>query len=127
MSIVLAFVDDLMFMSRIREAARHSGAEVRPVRSVEGLREGAHRGARLVLVDADGDRLPWAEAVSSLGDDAGRSQLSVVAFVSHVAADRAEAARVAGCDRVLARGAFVRELPALIAAATPAAPEETAP
>jgi hypothetical protein len=40
-----------------------------------------------------------------------------VAFLSHVHAEGAEAARAAGCSRVLARSAFVQELPRLIAAA----------
>jgi hypothetical protein len=43
----------------------------------------------------------------------------VVAFVSHVRPERAEAARAAGAGRVLSRGAFVRELPGLLAAALP--------
>jgi CheY-like chemotaxis protein len=117
MSRVLALVDDLLFLSRIREAARGAGAEVGAVRGSADLLAAARDGGRLVLVDADSSRLPWAEAVRALRSDPSLSSLPVVAFLSHVHADRAEAARAAGCTRVLARGAFVQALPTLLAAA----------
>jgi CheY-like chemotaxis protein len=117
MSHVIALVDDLMFLSRIREAARGAGTEVRTARSAADLVSGARDGGRLVLVDADSSRLPWAEAIGALRADPSTAALPVVAFLSHVHTDRAEAARAAGCSRVLARGAFVQELPRLLAAA----------
>jgi CheY-like chemotaxis protein len=117
MADVIVFGDDLMFLSRIREVARSAGVEVRPVRRVTDLGAAVGEGSRLVLVDADSDRLPWTEALGALRDDPSRTRVSVVAFLSHVRAERAAAAREAGCDRVLARSAFVRELPDLLAAA----------
>jgi len=117
MSRVLALVDDLLFLSRIREAARGTGAEVRAVRGPDDLLAAGREGSRLVLVDADSSRTPWPEAVRALRADPALASLPVVAFLSHVHAERAEAARAAGCTRVLARGAFVQELPRLIAAA----------
>ena len=116
MSRVLALVDDLVFLSRIREAAGGTAAEVRAVRGPADLLAAASDGGRLVLVDADSSRLPWAEAVSALRSDPSLASIPVVAFFSHVHAERAEAARAAGCTRVLSRGAFVKELPRLIAA-----------
>jgi CheY-like chemotaxis protein len=125
MSHVIALVDDLMFLSRIREAARGCGAVVRAARGAPDLVAGAREGARLVLVDVDSARLPWADAVRALRSEAPAA-LPVVAFVSHVHPERAEEARAAGCSRVLARGAFVQELPRLLADATAPvhAPEE---
>jgi CheY-like chemotaxis protein len=118
MSHVIALVDDLMFLSRIREAARRCGADVRIARDAKELVGKAREGARLVLVDADSSRLPWEQAVRTLRSDPPLAALPVVAFLSHVHADRAEAAQAAGCSRVLSRGAFVQELPRLLAAAT---------
>jgi len=114
---VIAVVDDLMFLSRIREAARGTGAEVRSVRGPKDLVEAARDGGRLVLVDADSSRLPWAEALGALRADPFVSAVPVIAFLSHVHAERADAALAAGASRVLARGAFVQELPRLMAAA----------
>jgi CheY-like chemotaxis protein len=125
MSLVLAFVDDLMFLSRIREAARGAGLGVRTVRTAADLLGGARDGARLVLVDADSGRLPWADAVRALRADATTPRLPVVAFLSHVHAEHAEEARAAGCSRVLARSAFVRELPGIMTAARDVQEEKT--
>jgi CheY-like chemotaxis protein len=129
MSDVIVFVDDLMFLSRIREAARAAGLDVRSVRRAADLGPTLAEGGRLVLVDADSDRLPWAEALAALRDHPSRPSVPVVAFLSHVRAERAASARHAGCDRVLARSAFVRELPGLMAAAARSRPllEEHAP
>jgi len=126
---VLALVDDLMFLSRIREAARGAGVDVRPVRRPEDVEEAVRAGAGLALVDADSARLPWAAALAAIREVTPSPRVRIVAFVSHVNADRAAAARAAGCDRVLARSAFVQELPALMAAAstTPDLREETTP
>jgi CheY-like chemotaxis protein len=111
-----AVVDDLLFLSRIREAARASGVDLVTARTPQALVAAVREGAALVLVDADGARLPWAEAVRSLRSDPPAAGVTVVAFLSHVNADHAEKARAAGATRVLARGAFVTELPALMAA-----------
>jgi CheY-like chemotaxis protein len=125
MSRVLALVDDLLFLSRIREAARGTGTDVRTVRGAADLLAGAREGGCLVLVDADSSRLPWTDAVAALRADPALDSLPVVAFLSHVHAERAEAARAAGCTRVLARGAFVQELPRLIASVTAASDTHT--
>jgi CheY-like chemotaxis protein len=115
---VLALVDDLLFLSRIREAARGTGLEIRPVGRSSDLLAGVRDGGRLVLVDADSGRLPWAEAVAALRREQppAPTPIPVVAFFSHVNTGRVETARAAGCDRVLARGTFVKELPGILAA-----------
>jgi CheY-like chemotaxis protein len=124
---LVALVDDLLFLSRIREAGRAAGIEVRAVRSTRDTLAAAGQGGRLVLVDADSERLPWREAVAALRAEPALAALPVIAFVSHVRAELAEAARAAGASRVLARSAFVEELPELAARAARATAEETAP
>jgi CheY-like chemotaxis protein len=114
---LIALVDDLLFLSRIREAGRSAGIEVRAVRDASDLLAAARQHGRLVLVDADSERLPWQAAVAALRAEPELDALPVIAFVSHVRADLAEAARAAGASRVLARSAFVKELPELVARA----------
>ncbi len=111
---VIAFVDDLMFLSRIREAAQGTGAEVRSVRRVADLLEALREPVGLVLIDLDSPRLPSAEALAALHADALTARVPVVGFFSHVHVERARAARAAGCARVLPRSAFVQELPSLL-------------
>ena len=122
---VAAVVDDLLFLSRIREAARAAGADLVTARTPDALVAAARAGARLVLVDADGQRLPWSDAVRALRADPTLAAVTVVAFLSHVNVDHATAARAAGATRVVARGAFVAELPALMAEAASAPSQET--
>src|SRR5512143_3563690 len=116
MSRVIAVIDDLLFLSRIREAAVGAGVEVVQARDQAALLAAAPP-ARLVLVDADSDRIPWPRAIAALRADPTLAEIPVVAFLSHVAADRAEIARAAGIRRVLSRAAFVKELPGLLSAA----------
>jgi len=112
---VVALVDDLMFASRIAEAARPAGISLGRVRSPEALRERC-RGASpgLVVLDLDADRLEPLRALRELLAEPALSGVRVVGFVSHVDVQRAAAAREAGCE-VMSRGDFVRELPALLA------------
>jgi len=124
---LLALVDDLLFLSRIREAGRAAGIEVRAVRGASDLLDAARNDGRLVLVDADSERLPWKAAIAALRAEPSTAPLPVIAFVSHVRADRAEAARAAGASRVLARSAFVEQLPDLVAQALNPPTEEPVP
>jgi CheY-like chemotaxis protein len=116
MPAIVALMDDLMFLSRIREAARGLGVEVRSVRSAADLVEACRDEPQAVIVDLDNERLPLAEALGSLRADPGRARIPVVGFFSHVHAEKGRDALAAGCSRVLPRGAFVRELPSLLQA-----------
>jgi CheY-like chemotaxis protein len=115
MPIVIAFMDDLMFLSRIREAAQAQGLEVKAVRKVADLLAALRDGPRVVFVDLDSPRLPVAEALAALKGEAGSGDVPVVGFFSHVHPERAREAQAAGCTRVLPRSAFVAELPGLVA------------
>ena len=113
----MALVDDLMFLSRVREAARGRGMEVQAARTVPQLIVACRLNARLVFVDLDSPRLPVGDALAALKADADLSTLPVIGFFSHVHAERGRAARAAGCTRALPRSAFIEELPALLQAA----------
>jgi len=123
---VIALVDDLMFLSRIREAARGAALDVKTTRKTQDVLEAARAGACLLLLDLDSPRLPWAEAVASIRADPALATLPVVGFLSHVNADAAREAHAVGCTQILARSAFVQQLPRMLAAAAHAdAPMET--
>lgn len=119
MSGVVAFMDDLMFLSRVREAARASGLEVRSVRRVPELLGACRPAPHVVFVDLDSQRLPVAEALSALKADPELAAVPVVGFFSHVHVERAREAQAAGCTRVLPRSAFVKELGGLLRSYAP--------
>ncbi|MCA9284232.1 MAG: hypothetical protein KDA22_03390 [Phycisphaerales bacterium] len=111
---MLLYCSDLIFQTKIASTAGALGGAVRVVRSVDRLREAlTSAGAAMVIVDLDAeDAVEAVEAAASASP-----QPRVVAFVSHVHAELAQAARAAGANEVLARSAFVARLPSLVAPA----------
>jgi hypothetical protein len=108
---LLYVVRDLVFVSKIREAAGALGVPTAAVRDVETLPEAA-KGARLVVVDL---ALPQAmralELLAAHPDTAG---VATVGFVGHERLDVMETARALGCGRVMAKGEFAAKLPSLV-------------
>ncbi len=114
MSTVVVLEDDLLFLSRIREAA--GSARVRVVRTAAALVEACQEDPEaLVLADLDSARLDAVAAIRALRAEPALAQRQVIGFFSHVHADVGQAALAAGASRVLTRGAFVGALPALLA------------
>jgi DNA-binding NarL/FixJ family response regulator len=113
---VIAIVDDLFFAVKIRETARHVGVTVEVVGAAKGQDAvQAHisaRTAEAVIVDLNSAGA--IELIGRLKREAPTRSLPLLSFVSHVAADVIAAARTAGCDQVLARSAFTKQLPDLL-------------
>ena len=115
---ILAAVDDLMFSSRISTAAKAVGATIRFTRSVEAVIDAARETRpALVILDLNSARTQPLEILAALKADPLLAAIPTVGFVSHVDTPTIEAAREAGADRVLARSAFVEQLPQLLQAA----------
>jgi AmiR/NasT family two-component response regulator len=115
MAEVVYFVRDLLFVSKIREAAEQLGVVVAPAHDIDALeREAA--GARVIIVD-----LRLADAAAALERVARTARtlpVTTVGFVDHERVDVMETARALGCTRVLAKGEFATELPRLLAPET---------
>ncbi len=112
---VLAAVEDLLFRSKISETAEQVGVEAafprNPRRLLEALRASP---PDLLVLDLNSARFEPLELLRTVGSDAALRNVSTVGFLSHVQADLAIAAREAGCDRVMARSAFVENLPRVL-------------
>jgi DNA-binding NarL/FixJ family response regulator len=103
---IVALTADLMFAARIRGAAPAAVA----VHSLAHLLERVGAETWLVLVDLQAREA--VEAVARVRSAAPSAR--VVAFAPHVLEDLLAEAKAAGADAVMARGAFVRELPQLV-------------
>lgn len=113
---VLAVVDDLMFTSKIRAAAKGVGATVSFARSREAtLAAVREQQPSLVVFDLDNPRTDPVGTIAALKADVATQGVRTLCYVSHVHADLIEAARAAGADDVLARSAFTQRLPELLA------------
>lgn len=111
---ILVVVEDLIFLSKIRQTAQESGVAVESVeinKVAERLPVSSTCAVILDLNHRSGHALETARALKS-GDQA--SKIHVVGFLSHVQADLAREARQTGIDQVLARSAFAAQLPELL-------------
>lgn len=110
---------DLIFSTRVRSTADSLGVTTRPVRDAEMLQKRLDRvddGKPNEPVDALLVDLDTGERGLALIGHARRhdADLPIIAFGSHVAVEVLEAARAAGADPVMARGAFTANLPELL-------------
>jgi CheY-like chemotaxis protein len=108
---VLYVVRDLLFVSKIREAAEPLGVAVTGVRDVETLATAA-RGVRLVILDL---ALPQSlRALEVLATTPEAAAVPTVGFVGHERTDVMETARALGCGQVMAKGDFAGKIAGLL-------------
>lgn len=101
---------DLFFSSRVTGVAQRLGLDMKVVGSIDKLLEGAN--FELVLIDLTVRSLDVAAAVRSIRDK--WPQARIVAYGPHVQEALLQAAQTAGCDEVLSRGQFDRDLERLL-------------
>jgi CheY-like chemotaxis protein len=113
---VLAAVEDLLFKSKISETASQLDIEAsfprNPRKLVEAVRESP---PDLLVLDLNSARFEPLDLLRTIRSDDATRDVPTVGFLSHVQKDLAVAAREAGCDRVVARSAFTRDLPKILA------------
>lgn len=115
MAQVLALIDDLFFQAKITETAKHVGVGVRSCATAEALlAEMAQEKPKLIVVDLNARSGP-VESLARIQSSA--NGVPVIAFLSHVQTELAQQARAAGCERVMARSQFTRELATILAQA----------
>lgn len=114
MAEILVTVEDLIFLAKIRQTAKLLGIAVEvvaPAKLEARVTEGSVRAVILDLNHRSGQALDVVHALKSNSETSG---VPVIGFLSHVQTDLVTAARAAGCDVVLARSAFSRDLPQLL-------------
>jgi DNA-binding NarL/FixJ family response regulator len=115
MAQVVALVDDLFFQTKILGTAKQLGVGLQICSTPEALvAEAAKNGTNLVIVDLNSRAKPL-EAIVRI--QAAVPGIPVVAFLSHVQVELAEAARAAGCREVMPRSQFTRDLAIILARA----------
>jgi CheY-like chemotaxis protein len=110
---VVYMISDMLFSSKLREAAKASGVSVQAAREPQAWAAAA-AGAKLAIVDL---RMPTAlAALDALAATPSTSGLRTVGFIDHERTDVMEQARAKGCSDVMAKGQFANALPKLLAA-----------
>jgi PleD family two-component response regulator len=113
--VILAVLDDLMFTSKIKNAATQLGVPVGFARTTAAaLGEMQKAAPSLVILDLDNPRTAPLEIVSAMKADPKLAEVPTLGFVSHVHTEVIDAARQAGVTEVLARSAFTQRLPDIL-------------
>ena len=114
---VLVVATNLFFLPRIQNMAEASGCETRQVMKVERLKDELDEGTPvLVLVDLEAETAFWEEAVKRLLA-LGNARPRIVGYGGHTNTAMLQKAEEVGCDLVLTKGQFSRDLGKLIAEA----------
>lgn len=137
--LIVGFIADLMFATRVSSVAERLGYAVRWIgdaRELPGeagpteegpgeLLEGKSGALfelltdwqpALLIFDLDNAEIPWRRWIAALKSSPATRRLPVLAFGAHVNSEALAAARSAGADGVVARSRFSAALPELIGA-----------
>ena len=115
MKAIVILIPDLMFSTRIEDAAKHLGYSIRSLGAGDDQGHLGDFGAAMAreqpaLVIVALDAANWPGAVAA----AKRAGARVLAFGSHKNVELMQAAKAAGCDEVVARSRMASELPSLL-------------
>ena len=112
---VIALTAELLFGARVRSTAEAVSVPLVLVRNAaEMVRSADQAGARLVIIDLDVRTVDPVALIRELKAHPTLASVPILAYVSHVREDLIEAARSAGADSIMARGAFARQLPQIL-------------
>ncbi|MDE2718550.1 MAG: hypothetical protein OXI33_16285 [Chloroflexota bacterium] len=111
---ILVVATNLFFLPRVQNMAAPSGCETRQVMTVDRLNEEMAEGQTvLVLVDLEADTEFWTDAVRAVLAS-GDARPQVVGYGGHTNTTMLQRAEEVGCDLVLTKGQFSRDLGKLI-------------
>jgi CheY-like chemotaxis protein len=112
---VLAAVEDMFFLAKIEAAAKVVGVDLVEARSVEKLNEHLDvLNPDLIILDLNSKAWDPLEVIRRIRREPKFKSTPVVAFLSHVQVELERAARAAGCENVIPRSAFSRDLPQIL-------------
>lgn len=112
---VLIAVPDLLFRSKLRDAARGAGADTQSASSYDAVLARARETKPAVLVvDLGDERLKPFDLIAAVKSFPETASVRIVGFFAHVRLEQRDAARVAGCDVILPRSAVVAALAELL-------------
>jgi len=116
----MAAVEDLLFRSKISETAAQLGVEASFPRSPKKLEDALRASPPdLLILDLNSSRFEPLGLLQSVKSEEATRDVKTVGFLSHVQKDLAVAAKEAGCDRVMARSAFTKDLPKVLSGGEP--------
>jgi DNA-binding NarL/FixJ family response regulator len=109
---IVALMDDLFFQMKLAETAKQLGLDVKVATNPDALMPLLDPPPKLVIIDLNARNQPLA-AIERIRST--HNGIRVLGFLSHVQTDLAEQAQAAGCDQVMPRSLFTRNLGSILA------------
>ena len=108
---ITVWVKDLFFGSKIEAEARaHHTSLCFVETSSDAIKSIIANAASLMLIDLDASP-KILETIRSIRSNSACRGVRIIGFLSHVEADLAKKAQIAGCDLVMPRSLFAKSLP----------------
>jgi PleD family two-component response regulator len=108
---IIAVMDDLFFSSKIREAAKPLGLNIEFVKNADGLIEKLEsQKPSLLIFDLNSKICDSAKIIKNLKSSPALRDIPVLGYLSHVQTELKDKAAKAGCDIVLSRSKFSKDL-----------------
>ena len=111
---IVTLVEDLFFLAKIRETAKAVGVTVLMADARGGSAGIAELHPLAIILDLNSRGLAAVDWIKALKSDSATRAIRIVGFVSHVQERIVADARAAGCDAVMARSAFTKQLSDLL-------------
>ena len=117
---VVAVVDDIFFVSKIRATGKALGMVVKFPRSAEAFRTLIEdEKPALIVVDLHNEKIDPFDLAKDAKDSSAVKDIPLLGFFSHVQVELQRRAREAGYDAILPRSVFARDLANILAGELP--------
>ncbi|MCL4509870.1 MAG: response regulator [Bacteroidetes bacterium] len=116
MARVTAIVNDLIFMTKIRNIAEYFGLTVGFVGTEDQI-DLYLKDCELILIDLENDFIDSLSLIEKLKANPATASIKLIAYLSHVNTPLRAQALAAGCDEVLARFEFNSNMRGILQAA----------
>jgi CheY-like chemotaxis protein len=111
---ILAVMSDLFFSVKINDAAKKLGMTAEFVKDKTLALEKAKLKPPLNIIDLNCDAADPLDLIARIKADPETVGIPIIGFVSHVQTELRQRAQDIGCDTVVARSVFAKNLPAII-------------
>jgi CheY-like chemotaxis protein len=111
---VLAVMSDLFFSAKINDAAKKLGTAAVFVKDKSVALEQFQLNPPVVIFDLNCAAADPLDLLRTLKKDPATRSIPTIGFISHVQTALREEAQAAGCDTVVARSVFDRDMPTLL-------------
>src|SRR3989304_2598566 len=108
---IIAVLDDLFFTSKIKEAAKSLNSDLEFIKNTNGLiQKLKSEKPSLIIFDLNSKACNPFETIKELKSSPDLKDIPVLGYLSHVQTDLKDEADKTGCDLVLPRSKFSKDL-----------------